>query len=382
MKKLLSVLFITLFTLVFLTACGGAQEEPIRIGLLAYLEGDAMTMNSSGLPTLNGAQLAVDQINANGGLRIGGRYHPVELVVAEIENNAEQAVAAARRLIEVEGVVALVGPQYSGDAIPVGGVAEEAGIPMISGTSTNPLTTENRRFVFRATFTDDLQAQALAGLAYNDLRARRVAVMYDQEDPYSSGLAQMFSESFIAYGGQIAASEPFEPEDWNMDDHFDRIIRSKPDLVLLPVFPAHAAYQVASLRKMGYSGHLIGSDGWDSLLLVNLPDFDGTYSTTTYSIKVTTPENEVFISDYMAAYNTEPVDSAGLTYDGIKMIFAAILLQQSFEPAAIRDGLYNLPPYTGVSGVIDFVESGNPRKPINVLKYEQGEVKFYKAIQP
>jgi branched-chain amino acid transport system substrate-binding protein len=192
----------------------------------------------------------------------------------------------------------------------------------------------------------------------------------------------MFSESFIAYGGQIAASEPFEPEDWDMDDHFDRIIRSKPDLVLLPVFPAHAAYQVASLRKMGYSGHLIGSDGWDSLLLVNLPDFDGTYSTTTYSIKVTTPENEVFISDYMAAYNTEPVDSAGLTYDGIQMIFAAIELQQSFEPAAIRDGLYNLPPYTGVSGVIDFVESGNPRKPINVLKYEQGEVKFYKAIQP
>ncbi|MFO7585745.1 MAG: ABC transporter substrate-binding protein [Anaerolineales bacterium] len=382
MKPLLSILLVTLFALVSLSACGGAQAEPVRIGLIVYLEGEAMTINSSGQPSLNGAELAVDQINASGGLRINGRSHPVELVVASTENDAEQAVAAARRLIEQEGVVALVGPQYSGDAIPVGGIAEEAGIPMISGTSTNPLTTENRRFVFRATFTDDLQAVALADLAYSDLRARRVAVMYDQEDPYSSGLALMFSESFINYGGLIVASEPFDPNDWDMDDHFARIIEANPDLVLLPVFPAHAAYQVASLRKMGYGGHLIGSDGWDSLLLVNLPDFEGTYATTTYSVKVRTPENEVFINEYMAVFNTEPLDSAGLIFDAFNMIFAAIELEQSFDPAAIRDGLYNLPAYTGVSGMIDFVESGDPRKPINVLKFEQGEVIFYKAIQP
>jgi branched-chain amino acid transport system substrate-binding protein len=382
MKRLLSILLVSLFALVSLSACGGAQGEPIRIGLLAYLEGEAMTINSSGQPTLNGAQLAVDQINASGGLRINGRYHPVELVVAAIENDAEQAVAAARRLIEDEGVVALVGPQYSGDAIPVGGIAEEAGIPMVSGTSTNPLTTENRRFVFRVTFTDDLQAFALADLAYSDLRARRAAVMYDRDDPYSSGLASMFSESFVNYGGQIVVSEAFDPDNWEMDSHFERIIQANPDVVLLPVFPAHAAYQVASLRKMGYGGQLLGSDGWDSLLLVNLPDFEGSYATTTYSIKVRTPENEVFINEYIAVFNTEPLDSAGLTYDALKMIFAAIELQQSFDPAAIRDGLYNLSAYTGVSGMIDFVESGDPRKPINVLKFEQGEVKFYKAIQP
>jgi branched-chain amino acid transport system substrate-binding protein len=382
MKNFLNVLLITLFVLVPLTACGGAQGEPIRIGLLAYLAGDAMTINSSGYPSLNGAKLAVQQINESGGLRIGGRSHQVELIVAEIENDSEIAVAAAQRLIQEDGVVALLGPQYSGDAIPVGEIAEAAGIPMVSGTATNPRVTENRRFVFRTTFTDDLQAEALADLAYNDLFARQVAVMYDQEDPYSSGLAEMFSVSFTNYGGEITASEPFDPENWEQDAHFERIVAANPDLVFLPVFPAHAAYQVASLRKLGYEGQLLGSDGWDSLLLVNFPDFDGAYASTTYSVKVSTPKNDVFVKAYEQVFNTIPLDSAGLIYDAANMIFAAIELKQSFAPADIQQGLYELQPFEGVSGTIDFVANGNPLKPINILQFDKGDVRFYKAVQP
>ncbi len=382
MKKFLNVLFIALFTFALLTACGGGQGEPIRIGLLAYLTGDAMTMNSSGYPSLNGAELAVQQINERGGLRIGGRFHPVELVVAQIENDSEIAMAAARRLIDEERVVALLGPQYSGDAIPVGEIAEAAGIPMVSGTATNPRVTENRRFVFRTTFTDDLQAAALADLAYNDLFARQVAVMYDQGDPYSSGLAEMFSASFRNYGGEIVASEPFDAENWEQDALFERILAADPDLVFLPVFPAHAAYQVASLRKLGYEGQILGGDGWDSLLLVNFPDFDGTYASTTYSMKVLTPKNEIFVQAYQQVFNTIPLDSAGLIYDAANMIFAAIELKQSFAPADIQQGLYELPPFEGASGTIDFVANGNPLKPVNILQFEKGDVKFYKAVQP
>jgi branched-chain amino acid transport system substrate-binding protein len=382
MKRLLSILLISLFVFVSLSACGGQQGESIRIGLIAYLEGDALTITTSGQPTLNGAQLAVEQINERGGLRINGRSHPVELIVATIENDAEQAVEAARRLIEQEGVVAIVGPQYSGDTIAAGEIAEAAGVPLVSGTATNPLVTENRRFVFRTTFTDDLQAITLADLAYNDLRARRVGIFYDREDAYSSGLAEMFAEKFVSYGGLVVVNETFVSGDWDMEGSLSRIVQINPDLVFLPVYPAEAIYQAATLRKMGYTGDLLGGDGWDTNVLVNLPAFDGTYATTTYSIQVATPENEVFIRQYNQAFSINPVDSAGLIYDAFKMIFAAIELQQSFEPAAIRDGLYNLPAYAGVSGMIDFVESGSPRKPITVLKLEQGAVKFYKVVQP
>lgn len=362
-----------------LTGC--AQEQPIRIGLIAYLEGDAITVSSSGTPSLNGAELAVSQINQKGGVNINGRLHPVELVVESVENDVEQSVAAAKRLIEEEGVVAIVGPQYSGDAIAAGEVAEAAGVPLISGTSTNPRTTEGKKFVFRATFTDTAQAIALADLAFNDLRAQRVAVLYDREDTYSSELALLFSAEFANRGGEVVASETFVAGDWDMDQQFARIIDATPDLVFLPVYPAEAIFQAGSLRKLGYNGQLLGSDGWDALSMINLPAFEGVYATTTYSAKVKTPANQIFIQQYAEVYNTDPVDSAGLVYDAMNMIFAAIEQKSSYLPADIRDGLYELPSYLGASGSIDFVSNGDPVKPINVLRFDRDGLRFYKAIQ-
>jgi branched-chain amino acid transport system substrate-binding protein len=380
--------FFSLVVLVFigvgglLSGCGAAQEEPVRIGLIAYLQGDGITIESSGQPTLNGAELAVQQINERGGLRVGGQQHPVELVVIPIENGVAQAVDAARRLISEHGVVAIVGPQYSGDAIAAAQIAEDAGIPLLSGTSTNPRTTENRRFIFRMAFTDTFQAETLARLAYEDLRARRVAVLYDSTDTYSNDLGLFFSATFANLGGEVVASETFESGNWNMDAQFGRIMDASPDLVFLPVYPAEAIFQAGSLRKLGYNGILLGGDGWNPPTLMNLPAFEGAYASTTYSEKVTTPQNQVFVSTYLDAYNISPVDAAGLTYDAFQMIFAAIEQQGSFDPLAIRDGLYNLPQYVGVSGPIDFVTNGDPVKPLNILYFEGGDVKFYKAIQP
>jgi len=382
-KRLFSlVLLVLIGTGGMLSGCGAVQEEPVRIGLIAYLQGDGITIESSGQPTLNGAELAVQQINESGGLRVAGRQHPVELVVIPIENGVANAVDAARSLIIERGVVAIVGPQYSGDAIAAAQIAEDAGIPLLSGTSTNPRTTENRRFIFRMAFTDTFQAETLAKLAYEDLRARRVAVLYDSTDTYSNDLGLFFGATFANLGGEVVASESFESGNWNMDAQFKRILDANPDLVFLPVYPAEAIFQAGSLRKMGYNGILLGGDGWNPPSLVNLPAFEGSFASTTYSEKVTTPQNQVFVRAYLDAYNISPVDAAGLTYDAFQMIFAAIEMQGSFDPLDIRDGLYSLPQYVGVSGPIDFVTNGDPVKPLNILFFEAGEVKFYKAIQP
>jgi branched-chain amino acid transport system substrate-binding protein len=380
MKRFWSLLVIAILLFGTLSACG--ERQPIRIGLIAYLEGDALTIASSGQPGLNGAELAVDQINQNGGLRVAGVFYPVELVVEAVENNIEQSVEATHRLIEEKGVVAIVGPQYSGDAIAAGAVAEAASIPLVSGTSTNPQTTKNRRFVFRTAFVDTFQASALAQLAYNDLRVRRVAVLYDREDAYSSGLGLFFSASFANLGGEVVASETFVSGDWDMAQQFKRIMDVNPDLVFLPVYPAEAIYQAGSLRKLGFTGRLLGGDAWDALALVSLPAFEDAYASTAYSAVVKTPANQLFVADYLAAYNTPPIDAAGLVYDAFNLIFAAIQQEGSFTPTAIRDGLYSLPAYDGASGPIDFVDNGDPIKPINILKFERGELKFYKAIQP
>ncbi|PKN90557.1 MAG: hypothetical protein CVU44_23560 [Chloroflexi bacterium HGW-Chloroflexi-6] len=382
MKRFVSLMLVAIFLTALLPGCGLGNEQSIRIGLIAYLEGDSITISSSGTPTLNGAELAVKQINERGGLRIGGRSYPIELVIEAIENDAEQAVEATRRLIEEENVVAIVGPQYSGDAIAAGEIAEAAGVPLISGTSTNPRTTADRRFVFRATFTDIFQAEVLAELAYNDLHSTRVAVLYDSTDTYSSELALLFSANYSNLGGEMVARETFESGNWHMEEQFNRIIESQPDLVFLPVYPAESIYQAAALRKLGYTGRFLGADAWDAPALVSLPAFEGAYATTTYSATVRSPANQTFIRDYEALYNSAPLDAAGLTYDIFRILFSVMEQEQSFEPSAIRDGLYSLPAYIGASGPIDFIDSGDPVKPINVLQFDRGELKFYKAIQP
>lgn len=379
MKRFWSLLVIAILLPGLFSGCG--ERPSIRIGLIAYLGGDAITIASSGQPALNGAQLAVDQINQRGGLRVAGNSYPVQLVVQAIENNVEQAVDATRRLIEDEGVVAIVGPQYSGDAIAAGAVAEAAGIPLISGTSTNPQTTRGRQFVFRAAFVDTFQARALAQLAYNDLRVRKAAVLYDSEDAYSSGLGLLFSASFANLGGEMVARETFASGNWDMDRQFKRIIEAQPELVFLPVYPAEAIYQAGSLRKLGFTGRFLGGDAWDALALIQLPAFEGAYAATAYSAAVKTPANQVFVEQYLAAYNTPPIDAAGLVYDAFNLIFAAIEQENSFVPANIRDGLYSLPTYEGAAGPIDFIDSGDPVKPINILKFDRGALKFYKAVQ-
>jgi branched-chain amino acid transport system substrate-binding protein len=377
---LVAVLFGSLFS-----GCGIVpfrSSEPIRIGIIAYLKGDGITITSSGAPTVSGAQLAVRQINEKGGLVIGGRSYLIELVVEGIENDAEQAMSATKKLIEEEKVVAIIGPQYSGDAIAAGEIAEAAGIPLISGTSTNPRTTENRKFVFRATFTDTFQAKALAKLAYTDLQARNVAILYDQTDAYSADVALLFATYFGNEGGMVLASEGFESGNWNIEKQLLSILESESNLVFLPLYPAEAIYAAGALRKLGFTGTFLGSDGWDSATLMNLPAFEGAYSSTTYSANVTSLENEVFTQAYQAIYNTAPLDAAALTYDALQLIFLAIKQEQSFKPQDIRSGLYNISVYTGASGPIDFVKNGDPVKPVSILFYEAGQVEFYKAIQP
>ena len=382
MKHLASLFLVTVVIASLFSGCNFRSQETIRIGVIAYLKGEGITITSSGTPTLNGAQLAVREINEKGGIAIGAQSYLIDLVVEGIENDSEQAVAATKRLIEEQHVVAIVGPQYSGDAIAAGGVADAAGIPLISGTSTNPRTTENRKFVFRATFTDTFQAKALALLAYDDLRSRNAAILYDSTDAYSTDVALLFATYFANKGGTVIANESFESGNWNMDTQFSHIIASGPDLILLPVYPAEAIFTAGSLRKLGFKGLLLGSDGWDSLALAPLPAFDGAYSSATYSVKVTTPENQIFTKAYENLYNTPPLDSAALTYDAFQLLFLAIEQEQSFIPKDIRSGLYNLTSYMGASGPIDFLKNGDPIKPLNILYYKNGEVEFYKAIQP
>lgn len=379
MKK--SFLLLAALT-ILLSACDFRSNQTVRIGILPYLQGSGDTIATSGTPSMNAARLAVDEINAAGGLMVNGQRASVELVVAPVENDIEKMKQGLAHLISEERVSAIVGPQYSGDAIAAAEIAQAAGVPLITGTATNPRVTKGRNFVFRVPFNDEFQGQALASFAYLDLQARRVGVLYDANDSYSNDLAQYFMAAIESLGSRVVQVETFESGNVNIQPQIDRLLAANPQLIFLPVYPADAILQVGLLTRGGYGGYLLGGDGWDSSVLSHLPTFNHSYASTAYSTKITYPENRQFVENYQRVYGTLPNDSAASVYDAFKLLFRAIEFENSAAPLDIQRGLYEMPVYNGVTGAIDFETSGDPPKPAYILYFLDGDLYFFKAIKP
>lgn len=362
-----------------MAACQGeAHPAEIRLGVIAYLQGNYVEM--SGWPTSNAAELAAQEINAAGGLEVNGRKYPVKLLIETIDHVPEQAVAAARKLINQENVVAIIGPQFSGDAIPVGEVAESAHLPMISPMSTNPKTTAEKRYVFRMSFVDNLQGKGMAMLAFQNLGARHAAVLYDIADAYSRGVAELFKQNFEAAGGQVVAFETYTTGEQDFTRQLERIRAAQVEVLVLPTYTSDARLQVGQIRQMGIQATLLGGDGWDQESLVNLPEFDGAFMASHWSKDWPDSRNQAFVAAYRQAFRLEPNDTAALTYDALYLLFEAIRQAGDFTPQAIRDELYVLGPFHGVSGEIDFQGTGDPVKPMLFVKFQDGKAVYYETF--
>ena len=351
---------------------------PVKIGLIVYDDGYSVVDTA----TLHGAEMAVANLQAAGGLLIENRRHKIELVVEKVSTNPEEAVLAARKLINRENVVALVGPQYSSGAIPVGAIAELARVPMISPSSTHPDTTKNRAYVFRMSFLDDLQARAMALFAYHEIDARKAAVIYNEAEPYSRGIASVFRESFTRTGGQVVSFERFATGESDFAAQLGSVIESKPDVLFLPVFQDNLEMIVGRARKAGLESRLLGTDAWEQDRLAAMSDFNNSFMTNSWSGDIPGEETAAFVREFRTRYTAGPNGDAALTYDALQLIFKAISHEQSFSPESIRMGLYALDMQNGVAGKIDFVESGDPVKSVVVMCIKNGRNAFYKIFSP
>ena len=383
------VVFLRLRTIMALCLCAMSlilfscqksdKIEPVKIGVIAYLNGEQR--ESEGLPTLNAATLALADFESQGGLVIDGVTQPVELAVEGIEQTREASVAATRKLINRLGVVAIVGPQFSSDAISAGSLAEQAGVPMINPVSTNPKTTAGRNFVFRMSFLDDAQGQAMATVAFADLGAKRAAVLYNEADDYSRNVATVFKDIFARHG-EIVAFEHYLSGDREFTPQLLRIKEAEPDVLYLPGFHDNVSIQVDLARKLGITATLLGSDGWDQRLVPKISAFDGSYFSMHWGSQLLGTETAEFFSRYVDRFQSEPNGTAALTYDAVRLLLMAMQQQMSTDPEAIRDGLMQLEPYRGVGGLIDFIDSGDPQKPVLIMHVKDGEKRFFKIIAP
>lgn len=371
-------LFICAACLILLSCQKSETIEPVKIGVIAYLDG--AQRESEGLPTLNAATMAIADFKAQGGLIVDGVVHPVELVVEGIEQSREASVAATRKLINRIGVVAIVGPQFSSDAIPSGSLAERAGVPMINPVATNPKTTAGKKFVFRMSFLDDAQGTAMASIALNELDAKRAAVLYNEADDYSRGVANVFKAEFERFG-EVVAFESYVSGDTDYAQQLWRIREAAPEVLYLPSFHDEVATQASLVKRLGIKATLLGSDGWDQRLVPNITAFDDSYFSMHWDPKALGKKTADFFARYVEKYSDEPNGTAALSYDAVQLILMAMQQQKSTTPEAIREGLMALGPHQGAGGIIDFVGSGDPVKPVLILHVKDGEKHLLKAVE-
>jgi branched-chain amino acid transport system substrate-binding protein len=342
---------------------GTAADTPIVLGLIAY-QGIPFG-SSTGSAVVQAAQLAADEVNRAGGIELHGSRRAIKLAVEQCAPTPEAALASAERLINQENVAAIVGPHWSREALPVADVAERAHVPLIATGSTHPKLTEGRKYIFRIPFTDALQGQVLATFARDDLNARRAALLYDASDPYMTNLAVIFSRVFEQRGGQVVATETYTPDaNTNFSTQLHRIRRQKPDVLLLPNLTEDAIAQARQARALGITATLLGTDMWRTDGVTS--DLDGAYFT-----KPTAFDEERYAALSAAfdkAFKSKPGTEAVETYDAFGLLFAAIRFRGDAAPDAIRQGLYDMGPYPGVTGPIDYVTDGSPARNLAVLE--------------
>ena len=179
-------------------ACGPEAPKSIKIGVNAPITGDIPKVGEG---TKYAAQMWLEDVNAAGGLDVGGKKYKVDLVIEDNESKAESAVKVNTKMITEDGVLMIVGPQSSKQAVPAGEVANNYSTPMISPWSTNPKTTADRPFVFRACFLDPFQAPVVANFVKDEFGFTKAAVLYDVASDYPKGLAEDFKKAWETANG-------------------------------------------------------------------------------------------------------------------------------------------------------------------------------------
>lgn len=343
--------------------------DSIRVGIIGPLTGEVSVY---GISATNGAKLALDEINANGGVL--GKQIDYGTVLDE-KGDVSEATNAYNRLVN-EGIVALIGDITSKPTMAVAELAAEDNLPMITPSGTALEITTIGPNVFRTCFTDPFQGKIMATFAADNLKAKNVAIIYNSSDDYSTGLTKAFKEQAAEKGITIVAEEAYGAADKDFKAQLTKITETKPDAIFVPDYYTVVGLIATQAREVGFDGPMLGADGWDGVLGVmdagNISVLDNCYFSNHYSPKDTDEKVANFVSSYQEKYGEMPTSFSALGYDTAYMLVQAMEEAGSTDSQAVIDALKNI-EFNGITGSIHFDENNNPIKVVTVLKIVDGD---------
>lgn len=369
--------------LVIATGCSPAARDPIElhIGIIAMLSGSDSD-RENGMHMVRAARLAAALTNRETAVRGSPRVR-VRLEEADDRNSPDGAVDATRQLINIDRVSAIVGPQFSRNAIPAARLADREQTVMVCPMSTNPETTLGKQFVFRVAFLDTFQGRILARFARGDLGASTAGVLYDVSNQYNRVLATVFHDVFESLGGTIVAEETYTSDAASdFRPMLSRLRAKAPDILFLPNLSDDVMRQGLQAREMGLTAVLLGGDGWDSRRMALDSRFDGSFCAVAWDPNLPGEPPRAFRTAYAAAYGEDPQAVAATTFDAVQLLVAAARHAGKADPDSLRAALLTMGPFSGATGTISFRDGGDPLKSVALVRIAEGSAPVFKVFTP
>ena len=309
----------------------------------------------------------------------------IEIVLLDNNSDKVQAVNTARRAIEQEGVVAIIGQVISSNTIAGGTVAEENGVAMVSPSSTNPLVTQDKKYVSRVCFSDPFQGVAAAMLAFNNMGAENVAVFVDVEQDYAVGFANYFKETANELGGSVFY-EYYKSGDQDFTAQVSDAISKGAGAFFIPGYYQEIALIAIQARQLGFYEPIIAGDGAavPETIEIGGDAVNGLYFTTHYDAgsPAITENAKLFVEAYTAKYGEAPGTFTALGFDTYLVVRDAIERAGSTDREAIAKAVRQTKDFPAVTGIITIDENGDAIKSVAIVKIENGKFVYDTTINP
>jgi branched-chain amino acid transport system substrate-binding protein len=387
MKRGSLVALVILAILASACAAGPAAQQggaPIKIGAVYDLTGGFASLD---VPSANGAKLAAKEINDAGGVL--GRK--IDLVMYDGKSDAATIGNAATQLVESDKVKIMLGMSDTDQALAAAPIAAKAGLTFVTSGATSPKLPEHvPTYLYMACFGDNVQAAAAAEYAYNDLKGKTAYLLVDKGMEYTLLLGKYFKERFLELGGQVVLEDTYQTGDKDFSAQITKMkgLATPPDFLFISSGPDDVGVLVKQFRDAGVDKPIVGGDGYDTPLLVEIAGkgAENVYFTT-HSLmdpQLGTDAVKKFMAAYQAEYKNPPENAfAALGYDTVKLIADAIKRAGSDDPKAILEALSKTKDFPGVTGSITY-PAGNriPQKGVTVILVKDGKFTLAKEVVP
>lgn len=394
-KRLLSLVLATLLVGFVFTGCGGKEESTgtkdasntpagstassgeednvVNIGVVCSLTGGSAIYGEG---ASNAVKMAEEEINASDS--------PIKVKIVGIVDDgsdSKQAVNAYNSL-EPKSPEAVVGAFFSSVTLPMAEIAKEQNMLLLAAGATNKKVTEVGPTIFRDCFIDPYQGKMAAQFA-KEQGASKVAVIYAKDDDYSNGLKDAFIENAKALGIDLVYTGECTTKDTDFTAQASQVVAAGADFVFYPCFLDTVPLFVQQVRDAGYTGKIMGGDGWDGSDTSGLEDyFKDCYFTNHYSSEDTAPAVKNFVEKYTERYGKESLNAcAALYYDAIYMLVEAAKIGGGTDTASLVKGMTGM-TFTGVGGTFTIDENRNAIKSVVINTYVDGQVKWLKTLAP